>query len=151
MNVFGSWQQHDVDAHNARVAKQSRAGASVIKTTAEPSLCRAQEAAGGSASSPARPSDDPESALHDFIINFAHARGWLAIHSRMDKPTTTALGVSDFILVTPNTVYFIEAKRKGNKVTPKQRAFLTAIKCLGWPSAVVFSKEEFLQYIESKS
>jgi len=69
----------------------------------------------------------------------------------MDKPTTTALGVSDFILVTPKSVYFIEAKRKGGKVTPKQQAFLTAIKCLGWPAAVVYSKEEFCEYMVGRA
>ena len=96
------------------------------------------------------PSDDPESSLHDYILEHAHSQGWLAIHSRMDKPTTTALGVSDFILVTTQTIMFIEAKRKGGKVTPKQQGFLTAIRSLGWPSAVVYSQEEYLAFVQGK-
>lgn len=69
----------------------------------------------------------------------------------MDKPTTTAVGVSDFVLITPKTVYFVEAKKPGKKPTPKQQAFLTAVKCLGWPSAVVYSREEFLAFMQGKS
>ena len=98
----------------------------------------------------ARPSDDPESELHDYILEYSKSRGWLAIHSRMDRPTTTACGVSDFILVTPENVYFVEAKRKGKKPTPKQQAFLTAVRVLGWPQAVVRSREEFLEFIQGR-
>lgn len=98
----------------------------------------------------ARDSDDLESVLHDYILKYAHDRGWLAVHSRMDLPTTTAVGTSDFILVTPRTVYFIEAKRRGGKLTPKQLAFLTAIAVLGWPQAVVHSQEEFLNFMEGR-
>ena len=101
------------------------------------------------AASPA--SDDPESALHDYILEYAHKRGWLAIHSRMDRRTTTARGVSDFILITPKTVLFVECKRKGNKPTDEQRAFLAAVRVLGWPGTVVWSKEEFELFMEGKA
>lgn len=96
---------------------------------------------------PGRPSDDPESALHDYILEYAHSRGWLAVHSRMDRPTTTAVGVSDFVLITPKTVYFVEAKRPGRKCTPQQRAFLAAVSVLGWPQAVVHDRAEFDAFI----
>ena len=130
MNAFGNWTATDVLLHNQRVAGTGKGL--------------------GGDTTPARPSDDPESALHDFIQEFCRKRSWLAIHSRMDKPTTTALGVSDFIIVTTNTVYFIEAKRKGQKPTTKQRGFLTAVGALGWPQAIVHSKDEFLQYMEEQ-
>ena len=85
--------------------------------------------------------------MHDYILEYCHSRHWLAVHSRMDKPTTTALGVSDFIIVAPRFVAFVEAKRPGKKPTPKQLAFLHAIGSLGWPTAVVHSKDEFDQFI----
>ena len=91
---------------------------------------------------------DLESDLHDFILEHAHSRGWLCVHSRMDRPTTTAVGVSDFIIVTPKTVLFVEAKRPGKKTTPKQEAFLMAVRCLGWPTAVVHTQEEYLTFVK---
>lgn len=95
-----------------------------------------------------RSSFNRESDLHDYILDVCRARGWLAIHSRMDRPTTTALGVSDFIIVTPKTVCFVEAKRKGGKPTPKQRGFLAAVGALGWPNAIVHSQEEFEEFLK---
>ncbi len=127
MNVFGGWTDTDVILHNRRVAGRS---------------VPVEEAKG------AGPGPDLEADLHDSILDFCKARGWLAIHSRMDKKTTTALGVSDFIIVTPKTVLFVEAKRKGNKPTPKQRGFLMAVSALGWPNAVVYSMSEFTQWVE---
>jgi hypothetical protein len=98
-----------------------------------------------------RPPLDPESKLHDHILEYVHSRGWLAVHSRMDRRTTTAKGVSDFIIITPKTVYFIECKRKGGKLTKEQQAFLTAIRVLGWPEAVVYSTAEFDAFMAGKS
>lgn len=94
--------------------------------------------------------DDPESALHDFILEYAHSKGWLPVHSRMDRPSTVAVGVCDFILITPDNVYFVEAKRRGGKPTPKQQAFLTAVRCLGWPATVLHSREEFLAFMAGR-
>ena len=141
MNAFGNWQQHDVDAFNAKVAAGklgagAGAGGAVAASSPSPRLCG--------------PGPDLEANLHDSILEYCRARGWLAIHSRMDKPTTTALGVSDFVIVTPNTVLFVEAKRKGNKPTPKQRGFLMAVGALGWPNTVVYSMADFESWIKER-
>lgn len=96
------------------------------------------------------PKDVPniaESELHEKIAEYCRLKGWLAVHSRMDKPTTQALGVTDFIVVRPCTVLFIEVKRKGRKPTMEQLAFGAQIKKLGWPHAVVYSFQEFLNFV----
>lgn len=93
------------------------------------------------------PGPDRESDLHDQIMDYCRGRGWLAVHSRMDKRTTQQKGVSDFIIITPVRVFFVECKRVGQKLTPDQLAFAAQIKKLGWPHAVVHNMAEFVQAI----
>ena len=92
---------------------------------------------------PAGPGPDREAQLHYQIQEYCLARGWLPIHSRMDKPTTQALGVSDFVIVTPKTVFFVECKRPGAKLTPPQLAFAALVRKLGWPWRVVYNYQDF--------
>lgn len=130
------WQIHDLPPkHQAEALKQLGAGGT-------PGSCSFP---GGSTLT--RPAPDAESEIHDYILSYCHSRGWLAIHSRMDRRTTTAKGISDFICITPKTVVFVECKMPGKKPTPEQRAFLTAIRVLGWPNAVVHSIDEFDSFI----
>lgn len=88
-----------------------------------------------------------EADLHDKILDWVHKRGWLAIHSRMDRRTTTAKGVSDFIIITPWNVFFVECKQPGKKTTTEQAAFLAHVDKLRWPNAVVHSMKEFVEFI----
>jgi hypothetical protein len=99
---------------------------------------------------PLGPGPDRESELHDEILTHCRGKGWLCVHSRMDRKTTTARGVSDFIIVTPCNVYFVECKRPGQKLRPEQQAFAANIKRLGWPCATVHSLDEFLQFINAR-
>ena len=84
-----------------------------------------------------------ERDLHDDINDFCRARGWLVVHSRMDRPSTQAKGVSDFIIATTRSVYFLECKRHGKKPTPDQQAFAAHIRKLGWPGGVAHNMDEF--------
>ena len=138
MNPFRHWTQHDVGQFNAKTAKQSTPGEQTPTPTG--STAGATPASGSPLSY--------ESDLHDYILDFWHARGWLDIHSRMDRKTTTAKGVSDFILVCPAFVAFVECKRKGKEPTKEQLAFLAHVKKMGWPNAVVYSQEEFHAFID---
>lgn len=135
------WLTHEINdpRTRARIEQALGAGGNAKSTIQEPPVL-----SGGHA---ARPSL-PESDLHDYILDWWHEKGWLAIHSRMDQRTTTAKGVSDFILVCPRTVLFVECKRPGKKPTPEQLAFLAHVQKMGWPNAVVTSREEFHQFIE---
>lgn len=97
-----------------------------------------------------RPRPASESDLHDDILEWVRVRGFLAIHSRMDRRTTTAKGVADFIIVTHRNVYFIECKRPGKKPTVEQAAFLAHVQKLGWPNAVVHSMQEFTEFMNGR-
>lgn len=100
------------------------------------------------ASSPKTPeaSDSLEAELHEEIMQYCRLRSWIAVHSRMDKRSTVAKGVTDFIIVTPQTVMFIECKRPGKERTEEQLAFAQAVKTLDWPYAVVHTFQEFLEF-----
>jgi hypothetical protein len=85
-------------------------------------------------------------------------RGWLVIHSRMDRKTTTDCGVCDFIIFTDITVevndwfkvyitLLIEAKSKQGKLSPSQLAFAAHAKKMGHTIQVVRSFEEFLKLL----
>lgn len=98
-----------------------------------------------------RPPDDigdqPESRLHEQIMDYCRSKGWLCIHSRMDRPTTQQRGVADCIVITPRTVAFVELKRKGRKCSMDQLAFAAQVKKLRWPHAVVYTLEEFTGFM----
>lgn len=132
MNPFSQWSERDVLLHNARVAKENQIP---VKTPTEGCEC--------------------ESDLHDQILAECRKRGWLAIHSRMDKRTTTAIGVCDFIILR-DAVYhsksgdylpkilLIECKTRLGKLSPAQQAFQAHAKKLGHNVQVVRSLQEFL-------
>lgn len=90
------------------------------------------------------PGPDRESELHDDILAFCRRKEWLVIHSRMDRRTTQQAGVSDFIIISPDWVWFCEAKRPKQKLRTKQLAFRAQILKLGWPHAVVHNLQEFI-------
>lgn len=91
-----------------------------------------------------------EKDLHEQIIQECKTRGWFYVHSRMDKPTTTACGVTDFIIATRHgRTLWIEVKRPGSKLTPSQRDVIHWLTCSRQPVFVVYSFQEFLSACES--
>jgi hypothetical protein len=89
-----------------------------------------------------------ESDLHIKIITACHAKGWYVVHSRMDRPSTQAVGVPDFVIATFKGTYFIEVKRKGGKVTMAQLAAGVMLKHLGRKYALIHSFEEFVDFVK---
>lgn len=91
-----------------------------------------------------------ESDLHDKILAECKRRGWVAVHSRMDKATTTASGVFDFIIFADKgRIFVVEAKSKIGKLSPAQSAFMCHLSNLGHGSAAVRSFREFVQWINA--
>lgn len=89
-----------------------------------------------------------ESETHDKIHQHATIKGWGIIHSRMDRKTTQAKGVSDFILLAPGpTVFFIEVKRPGKKLRPEQLTFAALCHRTEQLYAAVYSFEEYLDFV----
>lgn len=114
-------------------------------------LARTERARFESAAPAAGESPELESHLHEQILEYCRGRGHAVVHSRMDKKTTTDLGVPDFIISTPGRVFFIEAKRKCRKATPQQLAFLAQVRKDGHPCGVVYNYEEFLNLINDNT
>lgn len=91
---------------------------------------------------------EKEGNLHAAIIQYCKSKGWYYVHSRMDRQTTTAIGVPDFILALPNgVVWWIECKAKGKKLTPEQLSVGVMLNHLHQNYAVVYSMEEFMEIV----
>lgn len=91
------------------------------------------------------PQTDSESDLHDHVIEWCRAHALYVVHSRMDRRTTQARGVPDFIIAFPHGVtLWLELKRLKQKPTPEQSGSLMALGVLGhintvsdnWPHAL---------------
>ncbi len=90
-----------------------------------------------------------ESDLHTQIEDELKRRGWYYVHSRMDKPSTVAVGVPDFCIAADGgRAFFIEAKGRRTKVTPKQAGALLMLGNLGHKAALVRSFTEFLEVVK---
>jgi hypothetical protein len=89
-----------------------------------------------------------ESDLHDKIMAECKRRGWLTVHSRMDRATTNASGVADFIIYADSgRVFTVEAKSTTGKLSTPQMAFMKHLEVLGHKCHAVRSYREFLQLI----
>lgn len=95
-----------------------------------------------------------ESDLHDKIEAELKRRRWYYVHSRMDKPTTTELGVTDFIIAVPRLgaerhcrTLWLEAKRHGAKLTKEQNIVRHILLAAGHWHEVVYSMKQFLQLL----
>ncbi len=92
-----------------------------------------------------------ERGLHEEILLECSARGWLAVHSRMDAPSTVSIGCPDFVILRDGgRTLLVEAKRRDGKLSVAQRAWLAWASKLGHPAGVVRSFSEFLQLAEGK-
>lgn len=85
-----------------------------------------------------------EADLHDDIRAECRRRGWIAIHSRMDKPTTSAIGDPDFVILAENgKTYLVEAKSRTGKLRPEQLALRVWAHRLGHTIHLVRSMQDF--------
>jgi len=131
MKPFKDWTDADVTLHNSRVNKENRIP--VPETGCE-----------------------RESDLHDQILAECKRRGWIAFHSRMDRKTTSNIGMPDFIILgvwsgsegtNSGHVWMIECKRKGGKLTPQQFGLQQWAANLGHTISVVRTFQEFLNLL----
>jgi hypothetical protein len=97
-----------------------------------------------------------ESELHAQILAECRRRGWMVIHSRMDKPTTNGVGSPDFVIYGTKgaregtqypEVFTIEAKSKNGKLSPAQHAMIAQAVRYGHAIHVVRSLEDFLKLL----
>lgn len=86
-----------------------------------------------------------ESQLHDDIIEFCKSKGWIALHSRMDKRTTRIKGEFDFTCILPNgIVIFCECKTRLGKLSPEQNALIFWMDHLGHKVHVITEVAQFV-------
>ena len=91
-----------------------------------------------------------ESPLHDDIEKELKRRRWYYVHSRMDKRTTTDLGVTDFIVAIPGgKTLWLEAKRRGAKLSKDQNIVRHILKASGHWHEVAFSMTDVLKILDS--
>lgn len=89
-----------------------------------------------------------EEALHEFIANDAASKLWIAIRSRMDKPTTRTPGEWDWlILADGGRKFLIECKRRGEKLSPDQRDLHHWAATLGHTVHTVWSPAQYLEVV----
>lgn len=94
---------------------------------------------------------DQEGKLHAEIIADLKQRRLYYVHSRMDRPTTTALGVTDFIIAAPNGItHWIEVKRRGGKLTSHQNVTRHILLAAGHRYSLIFSFEEYAKALLTK-
>lgn len=138
-NPFTNWSAADVAKYNARVRHGDEEDEAKYQDRHAP-----------------RPVKH-ESDLHDDIEKELKRRGWYYVHSRMDRATTQAKGVPDFIVAVPlqrgvacghSRTLWIEAKGANGKLTPEQAGALAWLDRDGHETAIVRSLEEFLALIQ---
>jgi hypothetical protein len=91
-----------------------------------------------------------EEDIHDDIERLCRSRGWLYVHSRMDKRTTVHVGTPDFIIALPGgRTLWIECKRKDGKLTEKQHGTLRWLRKLGQEAHVATDVEQVKHLAET--
>lgn len=88
--------------------------------------------------------DGEEGDLQQDILDEIARRGWWAMWSRMDKPTTFEKGTPDFVIFAqfPNA-YLIEAKTRNGKRSLDQDRVAARARRLGWTVHVVRTLQQF--------
>lgn len=110
----------------------------------------ARQAAKEAAKNPSaiKPDDGLESELHEKVAAECTRLGWYFVHSRMDRKTTNALGVPDFLIWPYGYQAFaVECKSGTKKLTKEQMGVRAYFLKLKQPHFVVRSEAEFLSYI----
>ena len=80
-----------------------------------------------------------ESELHKLIEAELKKRRWYYVHSRMDKASTQQAGVPDFVIAASDGItIWIEAKKKGNKLSKEQTITRHCLLALGHHYATVY-------------
>lgn len=108
-----------------------------------------------------------EADLHDDIIAECRRRGWLYWHSRMDRRSTSTVGMPDFVILGQSelgsfgpvnetglapvfgpAVWFVEVKTRLGKLTTAQQSNRAHAAKLGHKIHVVRTMGEFMEAVK---
>lgn len=127
MKPFSQWTQLDVERHNAKTGSR-------LPVSAAPTAGAAREA-------------DIQDEIEGWLKNNCH-RAWYD-RKRMDKPTTSRVGVPDFVGVIDGKAFGLEVKRPGAKATTEQLGELAWMRKAGAKTAVVYSLDEAIHFFKT--
>lgn len=91
--------------------------------------------------------DEIQEQIEAWLRTQVHRAWW--DRKRMDKPTTSRKGVPDFIGTFAGVAFGLEVKRPGEKPTTDQLGELAWMRKAGAQTAVVFSKDEAVEFFLS--
>lgn len=92
---------------------------------------------------------ESESKLHSQIIEECGKRLWGYIHSRLDRRTTTNLGVVDFVILADGgRTFYIEAKMPGKKFSEEQNKFKAVAERNGHAVHRVENMDQFYDVVD---
>lgn len=93
--------------------------------------------------------DGLESKLHAKIMEECGKRRWMFFHGSMAHKSKRTAGETDFTIAADNgVVFFIEAKRKGEKLSEAQNIVRHCLIAKGHRWACVYSFKDFISFIE---
>lgn len=93
-----------------------------------------------------------EERLHEEVEKLCRDRRWAYVHARMDKPTTTNLGVPDFIIFPPSPhVIILELKSRTGKQRPDQLAWQCVVENCGHVYHICRSMGDFYAILRDKN
>lgn len=81
-----------------------------------------------------------------FAVPNGGKRGWKA--QRQAKKEGIKAGVPDLVVLLYQRAVFIEMKKKGGRVSPKQKEWVSQLQLLGYDVAVCYSSQEAREFIE---
>ena len=144
MKPFSQWSTSEVAAYNERVLQQRIKKAPPLGLIAESiqkeQLKKTQRL-------DRRPILEAEiqEGVEQWLKTQSHHCWW--DRKRMDKPTSSRLGVPDFIGAFAGIPFGMEIKRPGQKPSAEQLAELAWMRKAGAQTAVVFSVEEAKDFL----
>lgn len=87
--------------------------------------------------------------LFTHVANENNIRGGARVGAR-NKAKGVRKGFPDYIVITPNDIFFLEMKRtKGGVVSPEQQEWIDALNSLGLSAKVCRGYDEAKEFIES--
>lgn len=93
-----------------------------------------------------------ERVFHGAIMGYLRLMGVKGVvHSRMDRKSTQACGVPDFLFAIKGQAVAIEAKVAGRQPTPEQIGWLEALRQDGWLTTVVRSLDDVIAIYQQAS
>lgn len=143
---FSRWTQADVEAHNIRLQKQKPPILHSAEKLAEDAKKKSQRIVTANRQLEVGPGGIQEQ-IEDWLKTQSHRCWW--DRKRTDVPTTSREGVPDFIITFEGVSVGMEVKRPGRKATQNQLNELAAMRRAGAKTAVVFSKDEAVEFLLS--